>query len=369
MMRRTLATACATALLALLVFLWPVELVRDSPIPRVSVRPITTGTIEAPLVRTGTVHAANPINVSPPLSGAVQAVEVVAGAIVHSGDVLARLDASAYTGRLAAARTELPMAEEEVHRSQDDLEEVEQQCSAEARLAAERLIALASLRATEAAVLQANDQLRQSEARLSQAREAVARATAGMQEAVIRAPVDGTVIAIVPAEPLFLIAADGDRVEVRANLVQRDAQTIHVGDTVAIPLGDGTVRGSILAIETDDAVPTALIDVRATARELRPGTLVTFAVESTRRPPTARIPNAALSFSPTANLLDAIGERHIPTVALQPRPEHAAHVWTYDGSWFARIELLTGDHDAEFTELVDGPLRRGDQVVTEASMP
>src|SRR5262245_7367243 len=229
MMRRTLATASATAFLALAVFLWPVKLVRDSPIPRIGVSPITTGTIDAPLVRTGTVRAANPINVSPPLSGAVQSLEVVAGAIVHSGDVLARLDASAYTGTLAAARTELLLAEDEAHRNLDDLEELERQCSAEERLAAERLVALASLRTAEAAVLQASDHVRQSEARLSQAREALARAAAGMQEAVIRAPVDGTVIAIAPAEPLFRIAADSDRVEVRAALAQRDALTIHVG--------------------------------------------------------------------------------------------------------------------------------------------
>src|SRR5262245_32928507 len=195
-MRRPLATACASALVALVVLLWPIELVRDSPIPRVGVRPITTGTIDAPLVRTGIVRAANPINVGPPLPGAVRSVEVVAVAIVHSGDVLARLDAGAYAATLAAARTEFLLAEDEAHRHQGELEELERQCSAEERLAAERLIALASLRATEAAVQQATDHVRQSEARLSQAREALARATAGMQEAVIRAPVDGMAIAI-----------------------------------------------------------------------------------------------------------------------------------------------------------------------------
>ena len=368
MMRRTLVAACAMVLLAF--GLPTVKLVHDLPVLRVGLEAVTAGQLDAPILRTGTVRAANPVNVTGPVPGSVQSVEVTPGTVVHAGDVLARLDASAYTRTLDTARIELLQAEDDVHRRQGELGELERQCSTEEQLAAERIIALAELRATEAAVQQAGDRVRASEARVFRARETLAQASAGLQESVIRAPVGGLILSIAPDEPSFRIASDLDHVVVRTELAGRDSWAVQVGNRVAISTPRGPIDGTVVAIEQDESrPPSALIDVPASPRDLRPGTVVTLALDATRRGQAVRIPNAALSFAPSADLLDRIGEVRVPNVPLFPRAERAAHVWTYDGSSFATVEVRTGDHDALFTELLDGPLRPGDQVVTSASVP
>ena len=130
------------------------------------------------------------------------------------------------------------------------------------------------------------------------------------------------------------------------------------------------LSGRVVAIEQDKVeMPTAVIKVAATARELPPGARCSIVFDGARRRSTVRVPNAALSFNPPADMLEMIGELHVPTVSLPTHAERSLHVWTYDSGGFTRIEILAGDHDAQFTELVDGPLRPGDRVVTSASVP
>jgi hypothetical protein len=81
------------------------------------------------------------------------------------------------------------------------------------------------------------------------------------------------------------------------------------------------------------------------------------------------VPNEALSFSPPRELLDAIGETRVPSMAFSANPDAPlSQVWTYDGCEFTAVRVRTGYRDGRFTELVDGPLHPGDRLVTGASM-
>src|SRR6476469_1465801 len=113
-MRRTWAVDFVA--LALVLGLWPVKLFRDAPDMRVTSEPVTRGQIPAPIVATGTVRAAATITIAPKLAGTVQSIEAAPHAIVHAGDVLARLDSNQYRAALTAAQIALADARDEQRR-------------------------------------------------------------------------------------------------------------------------------------------------------------------------------------------------------------------------------------------------------------
>src|SRR4051812_17722573 len=134
-----------TIVLALVLGLWPVKLFRDAPDMRVTSEPVTRGAIPAPIVAAGVVRPAATITVSPSLPGAVQTIETVPHALVHAGDVLARLDAIPYRAAFTAAQTALADAYDERRRRDLALGDVETRHAAASGLAAERLLAPSAL--------------------------------------------------------------------------------------------------------------------------------------------------------------------------------------------------------------------------------
>ena len=79
-----------------------------------------------------------------------------------------------------------------------------------------------------------------------------------------------------------------------------------------------------------------------------------------------RIPNSALAFRPSTNVLEAIGEPDTPAPA--GGKADTRQVWEYQAGRFVPIDVRSGLADDRWTELVDGTLHPGDQLVTNASV-
>jgi HlyD family secretion protein len=357
-----------TIVLALVLGLWPVKLFRDAPDMRVTAEPVTRGSIPAPIVATGMVRAAATITVAPKLPGTVQAIEAMPHALVHAGDVLARLDATQYREALAAAQAALADANDDRRRRELALGDAETRRAAAADLAAGRLVAPAALDPLEVAVMQARSDLRASEEHVAAAHAGLDRAAAELQETVLTAPADGLILSIAQWGPTIIIATEINHVQVEAALDAATGQVVETGDSADVASGDFRARGRVVAVHRGrDAA--AVLDVSASVADLPPGTLVRVALDGARRGLVVRVPNAALTFTPPRELLDAIGEIRVPSVAFSARPDAPlAQVWTYDGCEFTAVRVRTGYRNTRFTELIDGPLRPGDMLVTGASM-
>jgi RND family efflux transporter MFP subunit len=123
---------------------------------------------------------------------------------------------------------------------------------------------------------------------------------------------------------------------------------------------------------------TAVIDVDNSGRTLPPGSTAIVTVPGSRRRNVVRIPNNVLTFRPSAEVLDAIDQE-------EPRLNRAQHpgagaggsnrgarstyVWRYEDGRFVPIEVQVGLSDDKWTELVDGPIRPRDRLVTSAAIP
>jgi HlyD family secretion protein len=367
MMRRS--WAIDSIVFALVLGMWPVKLFRDAPDVRVTSEPITRGSIPAPIVATGTVRAAATITVAPKLAGTVQTIETMPHAVVHAGDVLARLDPGQYRAALTAAQIALADARDERRRREMALEDAESRRAITADLATDALVAHTALNPLELAVMQSRADLMAADQHVAAAQEAVDRASAELQDTVITAPADGLILSIAQLGPTFSIATVLDHVQVEAPLDREAESVVQAGDPADVSRGALRVRGRVVAVDRRESVPAVVIDVPARAADLPPGITVSVALDGERRGPVVRVPNAALMFTPPRELLDAIGETRVPSVAFSAGPDAPlAQVWTYDGCEFRAVRLRTGYRDARFTELIDGPLHPGDLLVTGASM-
>ncbi|MGH9372043.1 MAG: efflux RND transporter periplasmic adaptor subunit [Vicinamibacterales bacterium] len=119
---------------------------------------------------------------------------------------------------------------------------------------------------------------------------------------------------------------------------------------------------------------TAVIDVDNSEGTLNPGGTALITLNSGERQNVVRIPNNALSFNPSVDVLAAADQQ--PPVLVGPdtvtrqQPRSAtrqAHVWRFENRKFVAVPVEVGLSNGSWTELVKGPVRPGDVLVTAAT--
>ena len=83
-----------------------------------------------------------------------------------------------------------------------------------------------------------------------------------------------------------------------------------------------------------------------------------------------RIPNNAITFRPSSDLLKSLRQQEPPVPqqdSNDPRPGRLTRVWTFKNGRFDPVTVRVGLANDSWTELLDGPVRVGDQVVTQAT--
>jgi HlyD family secretion protein len=104
---------------------------------------------------------------------------------------------------------------------------------------------------------------------------------------------------------------------------------------------------------------------------IAPGSTAIVFLPTAQRTAVTRIPNAATSFRPKADVLERTGQEalRVPELAQDPsRPGgRKALVWKFESGKFVAIEISVGVSDERWTELLSGPVKAGDSLVTSAT--
>ncbi len=262
------------------------------------------GDIMQTVTANGALGALTTVAVGSEVSGKI--VELLAdyNSAVTNGQVLARLDASAYErqleqseAELESARAALKLAEANFRRAQE-LRELE-------------LVSQADFDQSEAALAQAKASLRMKEASLSKMRVDLEKTTiySPMDGVVISRAVDvgQTVAASLNAPTLFTIAQDLRKMRIEAQISEADVGGVAEGQEVsftvdAFPTQTFTGTVSQLRFEpvTNQNVVNyiAIVDVDNADLKLRPGMTANASVTTAKRVNVRRLPNAALRFRP-----------------------------------------------------------------------
>ncbi|WP_433786024.1 efflux RND transporter periplasmic adaptor subunit [Actinomycetospora sp. CA-101289] len=207
------------------------------PGPSATVVPVVRADVVAEVRAPGAVRSAAESEVSFSVSGTVTAIEVAPGTPVRAGDELARLDTGPTTGRLDAARAALDA----------DLREVD----------------LARQRVPVDVVV-----LARAEADAARDRADVGDAERALEDAVLRAPRDGTVTAVAgqvgdrvlagaptpddaPSRRPFVRLADLGALVVRASVAPRDVARVEAGQpaSAAVDGAGPAVFGEVVGVE------------------------------------------------------------------------------------------------------------------------
>ncbi len=208
---------------------------------------------------TGILQAVTTVQVGSQVSGTIASLGADFNSTVKRGQIIARLDPAVFEARVSQARANLESARASAARSKAAIDDAKQKYGRAKELAAQSLVPESDLESAKAAYDGAVAQHRADQASISQAEAAGNQAQLDLQHSIIRAPIDGvvlarnvdvgqTVAASFQAPTLFVIANDLSRMEVNASVDEADIGRVRVGENVTFHVDaypDEVFRGRV----------------------------------------------------------------------------------------------------------------------------
>jgi HlyD family secretion protein len=308
----------------------------------INTAPVTRGEVIDAVGATGTLQAVNTVQVGSQVSGNISWLGADFNAIVHKGQVIARIDPSIFQAQVAQAQANVVRSKAAIVQSQADLERIkvsltdaQQKFARIKELATRNLSPQSDLDAATTAVDSAKAQLQSSQAALQSAQAQLVQSEASLNQnqvnldhCIITAPIDGivtqrsvdvgqTVAASLQSPTLFIIAADLTQMQVNASIDEADVGRIRPGQTVtfrvdAYPTDNftGTVSQIRLQPVVSQGVTTygTIVSLRNDDLRLKPGMTANLKVQVARRADALRVSNAALRFRPTTETFASLNQ-------------------------------------------------------------
>jgi HlyD family secretion protein len=267
---------------------------------------------------TGTLQAVTTVQVGSQVSGTVDSLGADFNSRVKKDQVVARLETSTFDARLSQARANLVAARANVEKARSTVADTKQKYERAKELSAQQLLPEADLETAKSNYDGAVAALQGAVAAVSQSAASVQQAQVDLTHTVIRAPIDGvvvarnvdvgqTVAASLQAPVLFVIANDLSHMQVNASIDEADVGRVRQGEDVTFHVDaypNETFTGRVEQVRlqpiTVQNVVTynTLIAVDNPGGRLMPGMTATVSVIVQRRDNVLRLPAAALRFRP-----------------------------------------------------------------------
>jgi HlyD family secretion protein len=231
----------------------------------------------------------------------------------------------------------------------------------------------------EAELSMAEANLQNAEAVVKQRQAALEQTELDLERTSIRAPIDGviikrdvnpgqTVAVSLEAKTLFKIANDLGEMEVHGKIDEADVGRLKVGQTARFTVDaypDKTFSGQVLQIRKDPEVVqnvvtyTAIISAPNPDLLLLPGMTAVLRIAVSDTGEVLKVPNNALRFRPNASSKpEPAAKPAVSTVGA------SGTVWTVGkGGQPTSIAVKLGANDDKSTELLDGSLSEGQQLI------
>jgi len=329
--------------------------------------PVTRGTISHTATATGTVNPVLTIIVGAYDSGIIQNIYCDYNTHVRAGQVCARIDPRPYQAALDQYSGQLVRDQAILGKDRMDLARYQQ-------LASQNAIARQ----------QADDQayiVKQDEGTVKLDEGYVESAKVNLEYTSIVSPVDGTLVSRnitggqtiasnFQTPTLFLIATDLKRMEVDTNTSEGDMGGVREGDQATFSVDafpkrifQGTVTQVRKSPNTVQNVVTydVVIGVDNSDLTLVPGMTASTQIVMDSRSDVLRVPDQALRYTPGG--LSAVAAENAPPANARVR------VWVLRDGAPVAVAIVPGLDDGNFTEIVNGDLHPGDQVITAESGP
>ena len=421
--RRLIVAAAALVAIVIAAVAW--RATRTAPAPKYETARVDRGRIVAQVTATGTLSALVTVQVGSQVSGRIQRLLVDYNSPVKKGQLIAKIDPELFQAALDQARANHVATRGDLSRAKVQAADAARQLERTRSLAERKLVAQADLDTSQANADGAAAGVDAAAGKVEQAKAALHQAEVNLAYTNIISPIDGTVIsrsvdvgqtvaASLQAPTLFVIAEDLAKMQVDTSVAEADIGKLRDGMEASFTVDAfpgrrfrGTVRQIRNAPQTVQNVVTydAVVDVANKDLELRPGMTANVSFVFADRSDVLRVPNAGLRFRPSPELLAAqkrSGAGNAPAAggaangaanegggaaprAGQPpgqgptrrdaagaeaggaREPDRRTVWVLRAEQPAPVRIKTGVSDGSTTEVVEGDLREGEAVVTDAA--
>lgn len=381
---------------------------------------VAEGRIVAVVNATGSVKPVRSLTIGSFVSGPIDPSVPIAefNQEVAAGDLLCKIDSRIHNANLQRDAANLESSLADLGRVHAQLEQAERDLERVKKLREKdkTFIAETELDKYQYSVLTIKAQLGVADAGVKVARSQVEYSETQLKYCEIRAPEAGVIInrKIDPGQmlaaqfqtpELFVIAPNlRERVDVHASVDEADIGLIRQArerklpatftvDACADELFRGTIEEVRMNSTTTQNVVTYPVIVAASNPDLKllPGMTASISFEVDERPNAVKIPNSALRFYPSVahvrkedqKLVDGQETRAEDAgqttesdkmASAEERNEirrkrNRRHVWVVDGGLLRAVEIITGISDSRFTEMVEGDLKPGDNLVTGQIVP
>jgi HlyD family secretion protein len=351
---------------------------------------VDRGRIVSKVTATGALSAIVTVQVGSQVSGRIAALHADFNSAVTKGQLVAKIDPQLFEATVAQARANLVAAQGNLAKAKAQAVDAERQYKRNVTLAERKLIAQADLDTSQSNADAAKAGVDAAAGSVEQAKAGLHSAEVNLAYTDIISPTDGTVISrnvdvgqtvvsSMQASTLFLIAEDLRKMQVDTSVAEADIGKLRPGMKATFSVDAytnerfvGTIRQVRNSPQTVQNVVTydAVIDVSNPELKLKPGMTANCTFVWAERDDTLRVPNAALRFHPPADLL----------ARLEPGAKNGQHgsgpgatdperrtVWVLRDGKPLPVVIRGGVSDGSLTEVAEGDLSEGDQVITEAS--
>jgi HlyD family secretion protein len=233
----------------------------------------------------------------------------------------------------------------------------------------------------DAEVAMADANVQNAEAVVEQRQAALEQAELDLARTVIRAPIDGviikrdvnpgqTVAVTLEAKTLFKIAQDLREMEVRGKIDEADVGRLQVGQTTRFTVDaypDRVFSGRVLQIRKSPEVVqnvvtyTAIVSAPNPDLLLLPGMTAVLRIIISDTGEIFKVPNQALRYRPAGR--ERPGEGRASTGS-------SGRVWAMNGRGTpVPVDVKLGASDENSTQILDGELQEGQQLVVGVATP
>jgi len=342
--------------------------------PKFRTEKVTKGDVRATVTATGTVNAVTTVLVGTQVSGTIKTLHVDFNSPVKKGQLLAQIDPATFDAQVGQARANLSLAKANVEKAEAALIDAKRTMERNKILHARNLIARSDLDTSETNYQSATAQLSASKAQVEQSRAALRLAETNLMYTRIVSPVDGTVIsrnvdvgqtvaASFQTPTLFNIAQDLTRMQIDTSVDEADIGKIRVDQPVEFLVDaypDTNFVGKVSEIRnapiTVSNVVTydVVVKVDNPDHKLKPGMTANVSIVLADKKGVLRIPNAAFRFRP-------------PEREKEPSDQKGPALWVLENKKPKRVKVATGISDGNYTEILSGDLKEGEEVIVEAT--
>jgi HlyD family secretion protein len=334
---------------------------------------VVRGDIEMAVTATGTVNPVTTVLVGTQVSGTIKNIYVDFNSPVKKGQLIAQIDPALFQAQVDQAKANLFSAKANLEKAEATLVDAKRTMDRNKELLSKNLIAQSDLDTAETNYETANASVSAAKSQVAQAEAALNLAETNLRYTKIVSPVDGivvsrnvdvgqTVAASFQTPTLFTIAQDLTKMQIDTSVDEADIGKIKVGQDVEFTVDaypDITFKGKVWQVRnapiTVQNVVTydVVIQVDNPELKLKPGMTANVSIIVSTKKDVLKIPNAALRFKPAEKSKTAAQQK-------------GSGVWILEQGNPKRVPISIGISDGNYTELVSGGIKEGQELIVES---